>query len=77
LHRSRMHTVTMTPRLVLAIGLALTSVVLAVAVLAAILGDHGELSEVSGRVLTVCIAAMAGAMGVEIGRLLGRDEKKR
>lgn len=64
-----MHTVTMTPRLVLAIGLALTSVVLALAVLAGIINDERELSEVGSQVLMVCIAAMAGALGFEMGNL--------
>lgn len=65
---AQMHTVTMTPRMVLAIGLALTSVVLALAVLLGIIGDHRELSEVGSQLLTVCIAAMAGALGFEMGQ---------
>lgn len=68
-----MHTVTMTPRMVLAVGLAVTSIVLALAVLIGIMGNHRELSEVGSQVLMVCIAAMAGALGFEMGRhVVGR-----
>jgi hypothetical protein len=74
--RDLLHTVTMTPRLVLAIGLALTSVVLALAVLVGIMGNQRELSEVGSRVLTACVVAMAGALGFEMGSLLNKGEKK-
>jgi len=69
-----MHTVTMTPRMVLAIGLALTSVVLALAVLLGIVNHERELSEVGSQVLMVCIAAMAGALGFELGNLVGKRD---
>jgi hypothetical protein len=62
--------------MVLAIGLALTSVVLAVAVLLGIIGNHKELSEVGGQVLMVALAAMAGTLGFEMGRLLNKGERK-
>lgn len=64
----------MTPRLVLAIGLALTTVVLALAVLVGILNHERELSEVGSRVLTVCVTALAGVLGFEVGQHLSRDD---
>ena len=48
----------------------------ALAVLLAILGNHRELSEVGGRVLTVSIAAMAGALGFEMGNLVGKKDSE-
>jgi hypothetical protein len=66
----------MTPRMVLAIGLALTSVVLALAVLIGIMSNHRELSEVGSQVLMVCIAAMAGALGFELGNLVGKKDSE-
>lgn len=71
-----MHTVTMTPRMVLAIGLAVTSVVLALAVLLGIVNHERQLSEVGSQVLIVCIVAMAGALGFEMGKLLTRNDKR-
>jgi len=62
----------MTARLVLAVGLALTSVLLALAVLIGIAQGQRDLTEVGSRVLTVAIAALAGALGFEMGNLLAK-----
>lgn len=67
-----MQTVTMSARMVLAIGLALTSVLLALAVLIGIAQGQRDLTEVGSRVLTVAIAALAGALGFEMGQLIAK-----
>ena len=53
--------------LVLAVGLALTLVLLSSAVLVGIVKGQRELSEMGTRALSVAVAATAGALGYQVG----------
>ena len=72
MRRTLVHTVIMSARIVLAVGLSLTCILLALAVLIGISQGQRDLTEVGSRVLTVGIAALAGALGFEMGHLLAK-----
>jgi hypothetical protein len=60
--------------IVLACGLALTLVVLAVSVLWGVINNRGELSEAGTRVLTVAISGVVGILGFRMGVSVGKHD---